>query len=268
MEFLISEINFFISNLNIKDLIDLLLLWCIFYQVLKFAEKSGVFQVLLGLSFVGLAFLISLYFDFTAVKSLLENIFSNIFLILVLIFQNEIRRGLTELGSRSLMSNLDSVEQATLSEELSKALAFLSKKGIGAIIVIEKQIDLSPFLESGIQIQSQVKSEMIEAIFHPSSKVHDGAVLIKDGKIDSAGLFLPLSTNPALDRNLGSRHRAALGISEITDAKVIVVSEESHSVSFIEEGRLQLEKDMTHLNTSLRDFITSRMSVSKMGRKK
>ncbi len=266
MEIIFDEISFFIANLSIKDFIDLFFLWCIFFQVLKFAERSGVFQVLLGLSFVGLAFLGSLYFELIAVHSLLENIFSNIFLILVLLFQNEIRRGLTQLGSKSLLKDLDSVEEAHLSEEIAKALNFLAKKGIGAIIVLEKQIDLSPFLESGVEMRSQVKAELIEAVFHPTSKVHDGAILIKEGKIDSAGVFLPLSTNPALDRNLGSRHRAALGISEVTDAKVIVVSEENQSISFIEEGRLQLERDLSHLNTSVRDFITSRTSLAKKQR--
>lgn len=247
--------DFFIKNLMLKDFIDLFLLWIIFYQIFKFAEKSGVYQVILGLGVVALAFFISAQLELIAVHTLLQNIFSNLFLVLALIFRSEIRKGLTQIGSQNIFKDVESVEAANMSEEISKALVQLSKRGIGALIVFEKNIDISGFVESGVVVSSNIKSELIEAMFHPSSKIHDGAIVINGGKIESAGVFLPLSTNPALDRNLGTRHRAALGLSEVSDAKVIVLSEESQRIAFVEEGRLRFAEDKANLSIDLRQFL-------------
>jgi len=248
--------SFFIKNLSLKDFVDLFLLWVIFYQIFKFSEKSGVYQVILGLGVVALAFFISAQLELIAVHTLLQNIFSNLFLVLALIFQTEIRKGLTQIGSQNLFRDIDSVEAANMSEEISKSLVQLSKRGIGALIVFEKNIDVSGFVESGVEISSNIKSDLMEAIFHPSSKIHDGAILINNGKLQSAGVFLPLSTNPALDRNLGTRHRAALGLTEVSDAKVIVLSEESQKIAFVEDGRLKFVEDKANLSIDLRQFLS------------
>lgn len=249
-------VSFFVNNLEIKDLVDLFLLWVIFYHIFKFSERSGIHQVLLGFGVVAMAFFLSARLELIAVHTLLQNVFSNLFLVLALIFQNEIRRGLSQLGSQSLFKDIESVEAAHISEEISKAIVQLSKKGIGALIVFEKKIDLAPFIEAGVEVSGVIKSEMIEAIFHPSSKVHDGAIVIKKGRIDNAGAFLPLSTNPALDKNLGTRHRSALGITEVTDSKVIVVSEESKNIALVEDGRLSFVDDIGQLNDEIRKFLS------------
>lgn len=259
----IEVFSFFIKNLTFKDFVDLFLLWIIFYQIFKFSEKSGVYQVILGLGVVALAFFISAQLELIAVHTLLQNIFSNLFLVLALIFQSEIRKGLTQIGSQNLFRDVESVEAANMSEEISKALVQLSKRGIGALIVFEKNIDVSGFVESGVEVSSNIKSDLIEAIFHPSSKIHDGAILINRGKIESAGVFLPLSTNPALDRNLGTRHRAALGLSEVSDAKVIVLSEESQKIAFVEDGRLRFVEDKANLSIDLRQFL----ALKKVGKR-
>lgn len=248
--------RFFISNLSYKDFFDLFLLWFILYRLFKFSEKSGIYQVILGLGVVALAFFISAQLELIVVHTLLQNIFSNLFLVLALIFQTEIRKGLSQLGSQNLFKDIESVEAATISEETSKALVQLSKKGIGALIVFERKMEISGFVESGVEISSKIKQELIEAVFHPSSKIHDGAIVINKGKIESAGVFLPLSTNPALDRNLGTRHRAALGLSEVSDSKVVVLSEESQKIAFVEEGRLQFVEDNANLNVELRAFLS------------
>ncbi len=253
---MIEGLIFFISNLEIKDFIDLFLLWVVFYQIFKFSEKSGIFQVLLGLGVVALAFFMSAKLEFIAVHTLLQNVFANLFLVLALIFQSEIRRGLSQLGSQSLFKDIETVEAAHITEEISKAIAQLSKKGTGALIVFEKKMDLSGFIDSGVEISSSIKSELIEAVFHPSSKIHDGAIIIKQGKIQSAGAFLPLSTNPALDKKLGTRHRSALGITEVTDSKVIVVSEESKNIALVEEGRLNFVYDLGELSAEIRNFLS------------
>ena len=250
-------------NLSLKDFVDLFLLWIIFYQIFKFSERSGVYQVILGLGVVALAFFISAQLELIAVHTLLQNIFSNLFLVLALIFQSEIRKGLTQLGSQNLFKDVESAQAANISEEVSKVLVQLSKKGIGALIVFENQIDISGFVESGVELSSNIKSDLIEAVFHPSSKIHDGAIVIAGGKIESAGVFLPLSTNPALDRNLGTRHRAALGLTEVSDAKVVVLSEESQKVAFVEEGRLKFVEDKANLSMDLRQFLSVKKGVKR-----
>lgn len=249
-------LNFFLTNLEVKDFLDLFLLYLIFYYSFKISERSGVFQVLLGLGVLSLAYYICAQLELIAVHSLLQNIFANFFLVLVLIFQGDIRRVLTQIGSQTMFKNLESVERVQLSEEIAKTLQSLSKKGVGALFVFERNIDLSSFVESGVQLSSLVKAELLEAVFHPTSKIHDGAVVIKNGKVESAGIFLPLSTNPALDRNLGTRHRSALGITEVSDAKVVVLSEESQNIALVEDGRIRFVEDATNLALELRKFLS------------
>ena len=255
---MVETLELFFINLEPKDFLDLLLLYLIFYQVFKFSERSGVFQVLVGFGAVACAFLLSEYLEFLAVYTVLEAVFSNLFLVLVLIFQTEIRRGLSQLGSQSFFRDLESIEQAQTSEEVVKAVIQMSKKGVGALMVFEHKIDISSYTETGLPLSCDVRNEVIQAVFHPSSLVHDGAMVIKDGRINKLGVFLPLSTNPALDKNLGTRHRAALGVSEVTDAKVVVVSEESKKVALVEGGKLNYVSSKDNIYTEVRAFLKSK----------
>jgi diadenylate cyclase len=130
-------------------------------------------------------------------------------------------------------------------EELAKGLITCAQRGFGALVVLEREISLDYFIEEGVAINSETSSELLQAIFHPASPLHDGAVLLRAGRIISAGCFLPLSKTPELDKNLGTRHRAAIGLTEETDAYVFVVSEENRSVGLAHSGLLQM--DMDHL---------------------
>jgi len=253
-----ENIEFFFTNLEPKDFLDLFILFLIFYQIFKFAERSGVFQVLVGFGAVACAFLVSEYLELMTVHTVLEAVFSNLFLVLALIFQTEIRRGLTQLGSQNFFRDLETVEKANTSEEIVKSVIQMSKKGVGALLVFENKIDISSYTDTGIAISCDVKNEVIQSLFHPTSSVHDGAVVIKDGKINRLAAFLPLSTNPALDKNLGTRHRAALGISEITDAKVVVVSEESKKIALVEDGKLNYVSSKENIHTEVRAFLMSK----------
>lgn len=253
-----SSVEFFLSNLDPKDFLDLFLLYLIFYQIFKFAERSGVFQVLVGFGAVACAFLLSEYLELLTVHTVLEAVFSNLFLVLALIFQTEIRRGLSQLGSQSFFRDLETVEKANTSEEIVKSVIQMSKKSVGALLIFENKIDISSYTDTGVTLSCDVKNEVIQSVFHPTSSVHDGAMVIKDGKINRIGAFLPLSTNPALDKNLGTRHRAALGISEVTDAKVVVVSEESKKISLVEDGKLNYVSSRDNIHTEVRAFLMSR----------
>ena len=215
------------------------------YRVLLLTKRSGAVQILSGIGFLAIAYLCSIWFELITFNWILEKFFSNLFLITVILFQQEIRRALAQIGSNPFFTGVSLVEEAHIIEELSKGVIELAQKGHGAIIVIEREIALDYFIEVGTDVDAAVRSEVLCSIFHPTSPIHDGAVVIKSGRIQSAGCFLPLSKNSALDKNLGTRHRAAIGLTEETDAFIIVVSEENHSIGLVKSG--QLIPDVSHL---------------------
>lgn len=253
-----AAINFlqsFYYQITIKDLFDLLILWIMVYKVMVMTERSGVTKILAGILFLAAVYAVSFNFELMAVHFLLDNFFSNLFLILVILFQNEIRKVLIEIGSPLFSRNISRVEAHRIVDEVTKALKVLNKKNWGALIIVEKDMVIDSFIENGVTINADVTAELLVSLFQPSSPIHDGAVLIRDGRVESAGNFLPLSQNPVLDKHLGTRHRAALGITELTDAKVFIVSEERKSVGFVEFGSMQIKKDLTDLKQSVVEFL-------------
>lgn len=225
------------------------------YRVMVLTEKSGVTKILAGILFLALVYAMSYKFELMAVYFILDNLFSNLFLILVILFQNEIRKVLIEIGSPLFSRNISRVEEIRIVDEVSKALKTLNKKNWGALIIVEKDMIIDSFIESGVQLNADVSSELLVSLFEPTSPLHDGAVLIRNGRIETAGNFLPLSQNPVLDKNLGTRHRAALGITEMTDAKVFIVSEERRAIGFVEFGSIHIAKDGPELRQSVVEFL-------------
>ncbi|MCB0407675.1 MAG: DNA integrity scanning protein DisA nucleotide-binding domain protein, partial [Bdellovibrionales bacterium] len=148
-----------------------------------------------------------------------------------------------QIGSNPFFSEARQVEETQIVEEIAKGAVALAQKGLGALIVIEREIALEYFIEEGTILNADVDADLMLSLFQPQSPLHDGAVIIRGGRIYSAGCFLPLSKNPVLDKNLGTRHRAAIGLTEETDALVLVVSEEKKSVSVAEAGSLKPDLD-------------------------
>jgi diadenylate cyclase len=220
-------------------------------------KKSGAVQILSGMGVLAIAYFLSIWFELITFNWILELIFSNLFLIVVILFQVEIRRALAQIGSNPLLFGSSSNEARHNIEEVSQGAIQLAQKGIGALIVIEREIVLDYFVESGTEIDSAVSAELLNSIFANTSPLHDGALVIRNGRIFSAGNFLPLSKNPALDKNLGTRHRAAIGLAEQTDAIVIVVSEENRSLSLVNGS--QFMKDIDH--STLRQELYELMGV-------
>ena len=175
-------------------------------------------------------------------------------MIVVVLFQGEIRRALAHIGSNPFFTGASSVEETYLIEEISKGATGLAQKRLGALIVIEREINLEYFIEVGTEMDAEISSEILFSIFQPNSPLHDGAVIVRNGRLYAAGCFLPLSKNPALDKNLGTRHRAAIGLTEETDALVIVVSEENSWVGVVESG--QLNHDLDHAAVRKRLYET------------
>lgn len=253
------------SQIHITDLIDLLLVWFVIYRILLLTKRSGAVQVLSGMGILAMAFVASIHFDLVTFNYLLEKFFANLFLIVVILFQGEIRRALAQIGSNPFLSGASKVEETHIVEELAKGVVALSQKGLGALVVIEKEIALDYFIEEGTLLSAEVSSEILQSIFQATSPLHDGAVIIRNGRIHAAGCFLPLSKNPALDRNLGTRHRAAIGLTEETDALVLVVSEENKSLSIVQGGTLTADVDHAKIRMELYEAYGLKFHAVKAG---
>lgn len=250
---ILENLQFIITQLRVLDLIDMILVWTVVYRVLILIRHTGTVQMLSGLGVLAIAYLMSIWFELFTFNWILEKFFNNLFLIVVILFQGEIRRALAHIGSNPFFTGASHVQETQVIEEIAKGAVQIAQRGHGALIVIEKEINLEYFIEMGTEIDSSVSGELISSIFQPTSPLHDGAVIIRGGRIFAAGCFLPLSKNPALDKNLGTRHRAAFGLTEETDTLVIVVSEENRSVGIVEGGQMTANMDHAMLRKALYD---------------
>lgn len=259
-----ENLIFILSNLRFFDVFDMILVWMVVYRILILIKKTGTIQMLSGLGVLAIAYIASIWFELFTFNWILEKFFSNLFVIVVILFQAEIRRALAQIGSNPFFSDVSAIQETQVIEEIAKAVFSLAQKGIGALIVIERDILVDYHIEYGTELDSKVSSEMITSIFHPSSPMHDGALLVRSGKLHSAGNFLPLSKNPALDKNLGTRHRAAIGLTEETDAFVIIVSEESKSVGVVQLGNLTANLSLGDLRQKLYDIYGLKMRAQEV----
>ncbi|MCR4337929.1 MAG: diadenylate cyclase CdaA [Candidatus Omnitrophica bacterium] len=221
-----------------KAVLEVVILWAIFYRILVFFEGTRSFQVLKGITYLILAFIVSQLLGFDTLKWLLTKLFAISIIAVLIIFQQELRLGLARLGQQHLFNiSLEESEIVALVGEISEAVYRLSKKKAGCIIAIERETKLKTYIESGVMLDANVSRELLQSIFIPSSPLHDGGVIISGQKIVAASCLFPLSENPSFSKIIGTRHRAALGLTEQTDAVVVMVSEETAEVSIACEGR-------------------------------
>jgi uncharacterized protein (TIGR00159 family) len=212
-------------------------------------------QMLIGFLIVLATYLASQYFELHTLNWLLSNFLASIILVIVIIFQPDIRRALTQVGAGRSFSAAERVAQGQVLEEIVRSAVLLAAKRIGALIVFERDVNLSEFIEVGTRIEAKVTRELLQAIFLPTSPIHDGAVIIQQGRVTAAGCFLPLTVNPNVSKTLGTRHRAAIGLTEETDAVVVVVSEEEGKVSLVREGRIIRDLDAGTLRNTLQQLF-------------
>jgi len=233
-------------HFTIIDAVDILIVSFLIYSILRFFRGVRALQMFLGLFAILLFIFIGNIFRLPTLRWIMSGL-SNIWLVLfVILFQTEIKKGIKFLGSRGVTRYLLKEEREKIAQEITEAAEILSDKRIGAIIVIERNTLLDLYFETGIKMEAAVDANLIVSIFSPFSPLHDGSVIIKGQYIVAAKCVLPLSTNPNLSPTLGTRHRAAIGITEETDAICIVVSEETGTISLAEGGELQkdLEPEM------------------------
>jgi diadenylate cyclase len=258
-----SDLSTFVQQIRFQDFVDLTIVWFLVYRILLLTKRSGAVQILSGLGILATGYLFSIWFEFYTFNWILDKFFSNLFLILVILFQAEIRRTLAQIGSVSFFSSNINRDEKEAIDEIIQSLNELSQKGFGALMVFEKDIALDYYVDKGTVLNSEISSELLNSIFHVTSPLHDGAVLVRGNKVLSAGSFLPLSTNPDLSKTFGTRHRAALGLAEQTDAMVVVVSEETRKISIAQGGLMQTDLGSDQVRRLLYQFLNLKVEAPK-----
>ena len=228
-----------LSQFGIKDIIDIFLVAILIYYLLILFRQTRAMQLIKGIGIILLASVIIDMLRLNALSWILSEVIKAGGVALVVIFQPEMRSALEKLGRARMIATSDSNNlQETIAEELANAMINLSKRQVGSLIIIERKTGLADIISSGVKIDALISSAMIEQIFEPNTPLHDGAVIIEGDRIIAAGCFLPLSNNNTISKQLGTRHRAALGISEVSDCLAFVVSEESGVISVSQSGKL------------------------------
>lgn len=227
-----------ISRFDLIDALDILLVAVMIYYLLKLASRSRAMQVLKGIGLVFIASRLTELFRLQAVTWIFNYLINAGALVLIVLFQPEIRRGLEQIGRGKFLDSLQNHEGMETSGELIRAMLNMSKQHVGALIAIQRKVALGDIIETGTQINGRVSAPLIETIFKTGTALHDGAMIIDGDTILAASCFLPLTSRQDLPQELGTRHRAGIGLSEISDAVVFIVSEETGQISAVVEGRL------------------------------
>jgi len=209
--------------------------------------------MLAGILVITIIYFLSKQFEILTLHWLLKSFLNSIFLVIIIVFQHDIRRALTQVGKTPFHKLYDVAAQDL--DEIVRATTFMAKRRIGALIIIERETGLRDYVESGHYIDAKLTKEMLISIFQPSSPMHDGGVIISKGRIHSTQCLLPLSQNPYIQKRYGTRHRAALGLSEETDAIIIVISEETQEISLVQQGNITTILDENTLAENLQNIF-------------
>lgn len=252
-----NDIQMFVWNVfhrpNLVDFFDIAIVAFIIYQLVMLTRQTRAIQVLKGLAILLVASYLSSLIGLTALNWLLRTILNSGAMVLIILFQPELRRALEEIGrgTRLDRGHDSQSENARIVDELVQCCLRLSKRRVGALIVFEQKTGLKDVMETGTPIDSLISAPLLENIFEPNTPLHDGAVIIREQRIVSAACVLALSESSALSRDLGTRHRAALGVSESTDAVALIVSEETGIISFARGGKITRHLDAEALRKML-----------------
>ena len=233
------------------DLVEIAIVAALIYRLLLLIQRTRAMQMLLGVFLLAFVYGVAVLMDFVLVRYLMDALFQYGVIAALVVFQPELRSALARLGQSRMLKVFTRMEESRVVDEIVEAVAQLSRSKIGAIIAIEQEVGLDEYAETGSPVDARVSSEMITTIFTPYSPLHDGAVIVVGDVIQTAGAILPLTQYPVSDKSLGTRHRAALGLSEETDAVVLVVSEETARISVARGGRLERDVSAERLREIL-----------------
>jgi len=243
-----------ISMISVISILDIVLVAILIYQFLVLVRGTRAAPMLVGVATLGLAFYFARLGDLRTLNWLLSTLLPFVVFALIVVFQSEIRHALANLGSRiSLMRSSSSV--ADVYDDIVLAANLFSQNQTGALIVIEREIGLRTYIESGVSLDARLSYDLLATIFRPSAPLHDGAVIVQRDRIAAAACFLPLSMNPVLSTQLGTRHRAAIGITEETDAVAVIISEETGTISMAVAGSIERELTVERLRERLSHLL-------------
>lgn len=238
------------------DALDILIVAVAIYQIILALRGTRAFQMLLGLALLYLASWVSLRIGLVTVNWALSNLLAVWLLLVIILFQPELRRALASMGRRgSLLRAFWRYQEAHMVDEVVRAVTALAARKVGAIIVLERDSRLSDIVDSGTPVDAVVSRRLLESVFYPYSPLHDGAVIVNRDRIVAASCFLPLSISPELPRDLGTRHRAAVGVTEESDAIAVVVSEETGAISLVVGGEISRDLDGSVLRQRLGQLL-------------
>ncbi len=260
---IVEMILAFISEIKINYIIDIAIIALVFYKLLGLIKETRAEQLVKGFIIILIISKLSEWAKLYAINYILQSTFTIGLIALVIIFQPELRKALEHLGrSQWLISNnkKGSIEEQTRAiNEIVDAVSVMSRKKIGALIVVERLIGINDIIETGTTLDAQISADLLMNVFYPKSPLHDGAVIIKNNRLMAAGCLLPLSSNKYISKELGTRHRAAMGMTESSDALIVIVSEETGAISMAVEGKLQRFLD----TTTLRELMNQTLDKDK-----
>jgi len=253
--------NFLVETLSAfrfpQDALDIIIVAVVFYNLFLLIRGTRAIQMLVGLAVLLAVYFAAVKIGLYSVSWILQNFLGAAVLVVIILFQPELRRVLANVGRAPLLRLFSSVKEEKLLQEVVRGAMALSARRIGALIALQRESDLVNHIEGGVPIDARLSKELLFSIFLPASPIHDGAVLVQVSRIALAGCLLPLSEHHSLPKELGTRHRAALGLAEETDAVVIVVSEETGALSLAAEGELHRGLDQTSLTERLEGLFGS-----------
>ncbi len=235
--------------------VDVAIVAFLLFQVLLLLRGTRAAQMLTGILILAIAAVFSTLVPLTTLNWIMSKFYSSFIIIVVVLFQDDIRNVLRRVGKKSFIPSTEKQSSGQVLDEITRAAFSLSASRIGAIIVVQRNIILSQYINIGVALDARISSELICSIFHPTSPVHDGAIIIQGARLSAAGCFLPLTQEEGLNPNLGTRHRAGIGISQETDALVVLVSEETGKVSVVVDGLLTPITDGPRLREALVKYL-------------
>jgi diadenylate cyclase len=250
-----TSVTQFFGLLNWHDAIDILAVAVVIYNLLLLIRGTRAVQVLLGIVFVGLVYYVARWAELVTLQTILESLLIALPFAIIVLFQQEMRRALANFGRNPLWGLAKSQQMVSGFGDIVLAATTLSARRIGGLIVIERLQGLRTYIENGIALDAVLSFDLLINIFTPDTPLHDGAVIVQEDRIAAAACFLPLSANPSLAKDLGTRHRAALGISEETDAVAVVISEETGIISIACDGEIVRELDGKSLRNALYKYL-------------
>src|SRR5918996_5970795 len=248
-----------IRQIRWQDVVDIGIITFLIYRSLQIVRGSRAMQMIIGLAVILVAYVSSRALGLFTLNWILDNFLGSIILVIIVIFQSDIRRALTQVGSAPLFVTAERMIQKRedIIAEVVQAVAALAARHVGGLIVLEREVGLNEYMEIGTRLDARVSRELLESVFSPHSPIHDGALVIQKGRVTAVRCLLPLSVNPNVTRTLGTRHRAAIGITEETDAVAIVASEEQGKISLVVRGRISQVPDESQLRSGLERLFSA-----------